>query len=235
MKRLCTICARGGSKGIPGKNLRPLAGIPLIVHSIRQAQQSGLFEVVAVSSDSDDILSVARDAGVDELVRRPADLASDTAAKAPAIRHAVLDVEARRQHSFETLVDLCSTSPLRVPSDIEAAVHLLESTDAANVITGTEARRSPYFNLVETRPDGTVGLSKPVDPPLVRRQDAPVCYDMNASIYVWRRDVFVEDARVFYPSTRLMVMPPERSLDIDSPLDFELVAFLMERARQGTP
>lgn len=231
MKRLCTICARGGSKGIPGKNLRPLAGIPLIVHSIRQAQQSGLFDVVAVSSDSDDILAVARDAGVDELVRRPADLASDTAAKAPAIRHAVLDVEARRQHRFETLVDLCPTSPLRVPSDIEAAVHLLESTDAANVITGTEARRSPYFNLVEARADGTVGLSKSVDPPLVRRQDAPVCYDMNASIYVWRRDVFVEDARVFYPSTRLVVMPPERSLDIDSPLDFELVAFLMERMR----
>lgn len=232
MHRLCTICARGGSKGIPGKNIRPLAGLPLIVHSIRQARDSGLFEAVAVSSDSEDILSVAAQAGADALIERPADLASDTAPKAPAIRHALLEAEGRLGQRFDTLVDLCPTSPLRAPADIQAAVRLLEETDAASVITGSEAHRNPYFNLVEERPDGTVGVSKPCDPPIARRQDAPTCYDMNASIYVWRRDVFVEDPKVFYASTRLFEMPPERSHDIDSLLDFEIVAFLMERARR---
>lgn len=230
MPRLCTICARGGSKGLPGKNIRPLLGLPLIVHSIRQARASGLFDVVAVSSDGADILAVAAEAGADEVIRRPDDLAGDSAPKPPAIRHAVLETEARRNQRYDTLVDLCPTAPLRLAVDIVGAVRLLEESGAASVITGSEARRNPYFNLVEQRPDGTVAVSKAHEPPFNRRQDAPPCFDMNASIYVWRRDDFVRDPKVFHPSTRLYEMPPERSVDIDSALDFEIVAFLMERA-----
>lgn len=229
MTRLCTICARGGSKGVPGKNIRPLAGLPLIAHSIRQARDSGLFAAIAVSSDATAILAAAAEAGADLMIERPAELASDTAGKLPAIRHCVAEAERRLDRRFDILVDLDATSPLRLPEDIRGAVALLEDSGAASVITGSPARRSPYFNLVEERPDGSVGLSKPPPAEVLRRQDAPACFDMNASIYVWRRDVFLAGPRVFYPDTRLFVMPEERSHDIDSELDFAIVEMLLAR------
>lgn len=232
-RRLCTLCARGGSKGVPNKNIRQLHGLPLIAHSIAQARDSGLFEYIAVSSDSPAILEAARVAGADFLVRRPDDMASDTAAKVPAIRHCLLEAERRAGHVFDVLVDLDATSPLRAVDDIRGAVKMLESSDASNVITGTAARRSPYFNLVEMGVEGFVVLSKRLQTPVVRRQDAPQCFDMNASIYAWRRDVFVDHPAVFYPDTRLFEMPEERSHDIDSELDFEWVEYLM-RCRSQT-
>jgi CMP-N,N'-diacetyllegionaminic acid synthase len=227
VKRLCTICARAGSKGVRSKNIRPLAGKPLIAHSLEQARASGLFDAVAVSSDSDEILAIAQRFGATLLVKRPDALASDTAAKLPAIQHALLDCERRLGRRFDVLVDLDATSPLRLPEDIRAAVALLERAPGANVSTGAPARRSPYFNLVEARPDGTVGLSKPPAGAIVRRQDAPPCYDMNASIYAWWTEDFRRAPAVFTPSTRLHTMPEERSLDIDSELDFRIVDFLM--------
>ena len=150
MRRLCTICARGGSKGVPGKNVRLLAGKPLIAHSIAQAHASGLFERVAVSSDNAPILDAARAAGADDLIERPAELATDTAAKVPVIRHAQEAIEARHGR-YDTFVDLDATSPLRIPADIRAAVELLESRRVSSVITGAPSHRSPYFNLVEER------------------------------------------------------------------------------------
>jgi N-acylneuraminate cytidylyltransferase/CMP-N,N'-diacetyllegionaminic acid synthase len=108
----------------------------------------------------------------------------------------------------------------------------LQDSGARNVITGAPARRSPYFNLVEQRTDGSVGLSKPAEPPITRRQDAPRCFDMNASIYVWRVAPFLAQPAVFYPDTRLFEMPEERSIDIDSDLDFALVELLL-RQRQA--
>ena len=102
-------------------------------------------------------------------------------------------------------------------------------TGTRNVITGASAHRSPYFNLVEMRPDRTVGPSKTADPPITRRQDAPRCFDMNASIYAWRVAAFLEHPAVFYPDTQLFEMPQERSVDIDSDLDFALVEFLLRR------
>jgi N-acylneuraminate cytidylyltransferase/CMP-N,N'-diacetyllegionaminic acid synthase len=229
MKRLCTICARGGSKGVKNKNLRPLAGRPLIAHSLEQARVSGLFEAIAVSSDSPAILEAGKTWGADELIERPADLAHDQADKAPAIRHALASVEARRNATFDLLVDLDATSPLRAVEDIRGAVTLLEDSGATSVITAAPARRSPYFNLVELDEDGHVRLCKTPDRAVGRRQDAPPCFDMNASIYVWRRDAFLADPQVFYPDTRLFVMPEERSHDIDSELDFAIVEFLMSR------
>src|SRR5687768_5637382 len=110
MKRVCTICARGGSKGVAGKNLRPLLGRPLIAHSIEQARATGLFEAVAVSSDSAEILEAARAVGADHAIVRPAELATDQAAKLPAIRHALLEVERLRGEAFDVLVDLDATS-----------------------------------------------------------------------------------------------------------------------------
>lgn len=227
--RLCTICARGGSKGVPGKNIRPLQGKPLIAHTIAQARASGLFSAIAVSSDSPEILAAATDAGVDLCIVRPAEMANDTAAKIPAIAHALTQTELHSGARFDVLVDLDATSPLRTPEDIIAAVALLETTGVTNVITGAVAHRSPYFNLVETDPQGVVHLSKTLPEAVVRRQDSPPCYDMNGSIYVWQRDAFLADPRLFYPDTRIYVMPPERSLDIDSELDWAMVEWLMAR------
>jgi N-acylneuraminate cytidylyltransferase/CMP-N,N'-diacetyllegionaminic acid synthase len=227
--RLCTICARGGSKGVPGKNVRALMGVPLIAHSIRQARESGLFDLIAVSSDDQDILIQAQKHGADMVIERPDELASDTAAKVPAIAHAVTSVEAKVGRMFEVIVDLDATSPLRLPSDIAGAVHMLEQTGCSSVITGTPAHRSPYFNLVECDEKGIAKLSKTLPVGIVRRQDSPPCYDMNASIYVWKRDSLISDPRVFYSDTRLYGMPRDRSVDIDDELDFAIVELIMNR------
>lgn len=227
MTRLCSLCARGGSKGVKGKNLRELLGKPLLAWSLEQARASGLFDAIAVSSDSPAILEAAGRFGADLLIERPAEMATDTASKMPAIRHCFTEAERWFGREFDVLVDLDATSPLRLPADIAAAVALLESTGCSNVITGAPARRSPYFNLVEVAPDGVARLSKPPPAEVVRRQDAPPCYDMNASIYAWRRDAFLAEPKVFYPDTRLYAMPEERSIDIDSDLDWRIVEMLM--------
>jgi N-acylneuraminate cytidylyltransferase/CMP-N,N'-diacetyllegionaminic acid synthase len=233
MSRLCTICARGGSKGVKGKNIRLLAGRPLIAHTIEQARASGLFELIAVSSDSAAILDASQRYGADLLVQRPAEMATDTAGKLQAIRHCVQMAETSAGRTFDTLVDLDATSPLRLPGDIVEAVRLLEERSISNLITAAPAHRSPYFNLVEMGDDGVVRLSKPPSGPVLRRQDSPPCFDMNASIYVWRHDALFEDPALFRSDTGLYVMPPERSLDIDSELDFKIVEFLMTEAAKG--
>lgn len=227
LTRLCTICARGGSKGVKGKNVRPLLGKPLIAHSIQQAKDSGLFQAVAVDSDSEQILAIARQWGADYLIKRPDELATDQSAKLPAIRHCVTEAERLFGKSFDVIVDLDATSPLRVPNDIVECVRLLEERGVSNIITGAPARRSPYFNLVEVDELGVAHLSKKLDTTIVRRQDAPLCYDMNASIYVWRRESLFTSPTIFNVDTLLHVMPEERSIDIDSELDYRFVEFIL--------
>jgi len=229
MKLVCTICARGGSKGVKNKNLRPLLGVPLIAHSITQARASKLFDAVVVSSDSEEILRAALEAGADHAVRRPDELATDTAPKLPVIRHCFQEAERLRGTRYDILVDLDATSPLRQPADITDAVRLLDDPAVSNVITAMHSRRSPYFNLVEVDTSGRVGLSKPLPKGIERRQDAPRSYDMNASIYVWRRESLFASDSLFQPGTRLYVMPEDRSIDIDSELDFDFVEFLAKK------
>ncbi|MBJ6359979.1 cytidylyltransferase domain-containing protein [Paenibacillus sp. GCM10012307] len=229
MKRLCTLCARGGSKGVPGKNIRPLLGKPLLAHSLLQAQTSGLFDTIAVSSDSEEILQTALKYGANLLITRPPDLAGDEAAKIPAIAHCAEEAERLTGIKYDTVTDLDATSPLRTIADIAGAVHLLETSEACNVITGHSSRRSPYFNIVEHQPDGSVKLVKTAETPIVRRQDAPRTYDMNASVYVWRRVWLRADYPLFTKRTLLYVMDAANSADIDSELDFLLVEELMRR------
>ncbi|WP_448585437.1 acylneuraminate cytidylyltransferase family protein [Thermaurantiacus sp.] len=230
MTRLATVCARGGSKGVPGKNLAIVGGLPLVAHSVRHAVESGLFEAIAISSDDADIRAAGLAAGATIAVERPADLASDTAGKVPAICHAVLVAEERLERSFATVVDLDATSPLRTVDDVRAAVLLMEKTGAPSVITGCPARRSPYFNQVELRSDGTVAIVKPMDRPVLRRQDSPAVFDMNASIYVWQRDALMHHQAAILPGTRLFVMPEERSHDVDTALDLEIVRLIWNRS-----
>lgn len=226
VKILATICARGASKGLPGKNIRPLLGKPLIAYTIEQALSSGLFEHVVVSTDSNEIAVIAKQHGAEVPFLRPKELATDVSSKLPAIRHVLVESEKLFNKKFDVIVDLDATSPLRVIDDIKNCINLLFENDTPNVITAMLARRSPYFNLIEIDSNGHVNLSKKASKPITCRQNSPKCYDMNASIYVWKRDVLLENDSIFLENTALYVMPMERSIDIDYEVEFNFVEFL---------
>ena len=233
MKRLCTICARGGSKGVKGKNLRHLLGKPLIAHSIIQARESEMFDAIAVSSDSEDILKIAKEWGADHMVIRPPEWATDTAPKVPAIRHCMKEVESRMGITFDTVMDLDATAPLRIIEDIRNSINLLEQSGAENIGSGMPSRRSPYFNLVEMDDLGRIHLSKKPEKPIVRRQDSPQCFDLNASVFAWTRRGLINNDVAIGLDTIFYEMPEERSIDIDNELDFLFVEFVMTRKTQN--
>ena len=225
---LCTICARGGSKGVKNKNIKELHGKPLIAYTIEQAKYSGLFDHIVISTDSDVIASIAKEYGAEVFFKRSAEMASDIAGKLDVIRDAFVRSEEHYHRNFDYLVDLDATAPLRNVEDIINSFKQFQDNDNDNLITAMPARRSPYFNLVEQDKEGKVYLSKTLDSTVVRRQDAPKSYDMNASIYIWKRDVILNEKSLFLEKTGLYVMPEERSIDIDSELDYKFVEFLMK-------
>lgn len=229
MSVLCTICARGGSKGVKNKNIRMMNGRPLIAYTIEQAKTCGIFDHVVISTDSDAIAETAVTYGAEVFFKRDSELASDTAGKVQVIRDAMLKSEAHYGKTYDHHVDLDATSPLRDVNDIRAAYAQFLCDDNDILITAMPARRNPYFNLVEKTADGRVSLSKNLPHGVSRRQDAPKCYDMNASIYIWKREALLECGTLFTDKTGLYVMPEERSIDIDSELDFEFVSYMMRK------
>lgn len=229
--RLATVCARGGSKGVPGKNVRLLAGKPLLAHTIEQAVMSKVFDVIAVTSDSEEILEVARQWGMTHLIRRPAELASDTAPKIPVIRHCALEVEHNLGVTFTTVTDLAVTSPLRAIEDIQGAVALLDRSGASNVVSAQVAPHSPYFGIIERDASGRLVYSKELADVIHCRQDAPICYAMNGAVYVWtRQQLFSDSLKAVGPNTEVFVMPGERSIDIDREVDFRIAECLLGAA-----
>lgn len=226
-KILCTVCARGGSKGVKKKNTKLINGIPLIGHTVSLAVESGLFSDIVVSTDCDEIAEAAVKYDAKVLFKRPENLASDDAAKLPVIRHAFCETERILNTRYDYLFDLDATSPLRIVEDLQGCADMIETGSYCNIITASPARRSPYFNLIEVHPDGVPYVSK--GDKINRRQDSPKCFDMNASIYVWTRDSILTDSSLFNSRTGLYVMPEERSLDIDTELDFAIVSALLEK------
>ena len=224
---IATICARGGSKALPGKNLRPLAGKPLIVHTIEHALACRVIDGVFVSTDDEHIAEVAQRAGAQVPYLRPAELATDEAPKLPAIGHLVAHLE-RSGMSVDTVVDLQPTSPLRRPEDIEAALALLDDADL--VVSVTEPSHNPYYTLAEADAEGRLQLSKPAG--FARRQDAPAVWGLNGSIYVWRRAALTKAIAEGFWSVRAKpyAMPRRRSVDIDDLEDFELAQWLLQRS-----
>ncbi len=232
MNRICSICARGGSKGVPNKNVAVIKNKPLIAHTIEQAKKTSLFDEISVSSDSDEILDISQKWGASFLIKRPIKLATSYSAKLPAIQHNVKEVEKSKNKRFDTIVDLDATSPLREPSDIIKAVSLLEKSDKGeNLVSGCVSRRSPYFNLVELNKDGFVELSKKLDNKIVRRQESPQCFDMNASIYIWKREIFFNVDEILLKNTIMFEMSEEKSIDIDTKFDLDVVNFLFEQGQ----
>ena len=230
MKResvLAIIGARGGSKGVKNKNIRPLLGKPLIAWTIEQAIESELFDHVVLTSDSDEIMQISAQYGADVFFKRPDEYATDTAPKIPAIRHALLESERHFGKRYDYVVDLDATAPLRLISDLVEALQQFEREGYDALITAMPARRSPYFNLVEQGDNGCVDLSKKLDRPISRRQDSPKCFDMNASFDIWKREVLLKSDTLFTGNTGLYVMPEDRSIDIDCELDWRIVELLM--------
>jgi CMP-N,N'-diacetyllegionaminic acid synthase len=226
-KVLAVIGARGGSRGVKNKNIRLLLGKPLIAWTIEQALESGLFDRVVLTSDSEEIMDISMKHGADVFFKRPAELASDTAPKLPSIRHALVETEKRYEKQYEIVVDIDATSPLRSRDDIRIAMELFIAQDYDVLVTAMPARRSPYFNLIEMNASGLVELSKKLEKPINRRQDSPQCFDMNSSFDIWKRDILMRSDTVFTGNTGLYVMPEERSIDIDSELDWRVVEMLM--------
>jgi len=230
MNRVCTILARQGSVGLPGKNIRLLGGAPLVSWSIRHAHATGLFGAVVVSTDDPLVREIALAENVDLVVTRPQELATSTASKIPGIRHAVAEAEATMGQTFDVVVDLQPTSPLRNHEDIHGAVQLLESEPRdVNVVTGCQSHKSPYFDIVEQGDQGFIALVAGAERRIVRRQDAPITYDLNGAVYVWWREHIENVESAISARTRLFLMPGERSVDIDSVLDFHFAEFLWER------
>ena len=227
---IISICARGGSAGLPGKNIRLLQDKPLIAWTIEQARESGLADRIIVSTDSLAIAKVALEFGAEVPFLRPDHLATFDAPKLPVIQHMVEWVESAGT-TVDVIIDLDPTSPLRAVGDIINCVAMLDD-DTDLVITGCESDKNPYFNMVEVAPDGYAGLVCKPQNEVFGRQGAPKVYAMNASIYVWRRTTLT-GSLWSSPRVRLYAMPRERSIDIDHPVDFDLVELIMQKRKMA--
>jgi CMP-N-acetylneuraminic acid synthetase len=232
MKATAFTFARGGSKGLPEKNIRPLWGKPLIAWAIEHALAIKRIERVIVSTDSEEIAAVAREYGAQVPFIRPAELARDDTPEWLAWRHALnylLDIEGALP---EVMVSVPATAPLRLPLDIEKCLDEYGKGNVDMVVTVTDAHRSPYFNMVITNADGTVGLVNPPRSAIVRRQDAPVVYDMATVAYVARPEFVMTHDATFEGRVRAVHVPPERAIDIDTLLDFQIAECLLNIRKQ---
>jgi N-acylneuraminate cytidylyltransferase len=220
------IFARGGSKGVPRKNIKPLAGKPLIAHAIDVALRCPALGQVLVSTDDQEIADVAVRWGAEVPFLRPPELAGDAAPEWLAWRHAIDWVESH-QGKFGIFVSLPTTSPFRTVADVEACMDLLRKhPDTDIVVTVRKAERSPYFNMVKLGSGGEASLVIPPERGIVRRQDAPEVFDMTTLAYVARTAFIKRAAGLFDGKVRVVEVPPERALDIDTPFDFRLAELL---------
>jgi N-acylneuraminate cytidylyltransferase/CMP-N,N'-diacetyllegionaminic acid synthase len=224
---LATICARGGSKGLRGKNIRTLHGKPLIQYTLECARRSARVGRFVVSTDSAEIVEVVRALGYDVSYRRPPELATDTVAKIDAIRHVTEFVEQTDGFFPDLVVDLDIGVPLREPRDIDRAVDALWADPAMDaIVTVYPAERNPYFNMIEQGANGYYGLVRKATPPLVRRQDAPVVFSVTPAVFGWRRGR-MDVTHLYEGRWGVVEMPIERSVDIDTEFEFRLVELLM--------
>ncbi|MGF1606919.1 MAG: acylneuraminate cytidylyltransferase family protein [Rhodothalassiaceae bacterium] len=219
------VFARGQSKGIARKNLQPVGGIPLIAHSIRLARACERIDTVVVSTDDDEIAAVAQAEGAAVPFRRPDDLATDTAPEWLAWQHAVTATQAALG-AFDIFLSLPPTAPLRAMQDVEAVLDALPGCDL--VLTGQAARRHPAFNMVERDDTGLVTLASP-RPGITRRQDAPPLFDLTTVAYATRPAFVMASTGPWQGRVRLVEIPEERAIDIDTPLDLVIANAVWEQ------
>lgn len=236
MRTLITICARGGSKGIPGKNIKTIAGKPLMGYTIdcaRKVQQALGNTDIILSTDSDEIIRVAASLGLETPYRRPAELANDTCGKLDAIDHAWRWAEEYYNCRYDYVLDLDCTAPLRNLEDVLAGFGILEKdAKALDLFSVSPAARNPYFNMVEQKESGYFDLVKDGSA-FTSRQSAPRVYDMNASYYIYRRAFFEQGLRDPNTPLSLVYVMPHRCFDLDEPVDFDFMEYLLENGKLG--
>lgn len=228
---LAVIPARGGSKGVPGKNIRPLAGLPLISHSIRLSQLCAEITKCIVSTDSEEIAAVAREHGAEVPFLRPEALAQDDTPMWPVLQHALTEMESRDRCRYGSVVLLSPTSPARMPEDVSRAVELLEQDeDAVGVVAASQPSFNPRWACIDIAKDGYMRQSFPDGNVYTRRQDVPAVYRINGALYLWRRDHVAnsEAPRYFEMPHRMLEIPESRTIDIDSTHDFRLAELMLD-------
>lgn len=232
MKILCTICARKNSVGIKNKALQKIHDKPLISYTIRQAIKSAIFDKVIVSTDSLKIQQISKYYGATSWFLRPKKLATSNVSKLLVIKHALIESEIHFKTKFDLIVDLDLTSPLRALFDIKQAINLIKKSNKINLFSVCEAKKNPYFNLVEEKLK-KVKLSKNLKVKYFSRQKTPKVYEMNASIYVFKRSFFDKNnLNLFSNKTLLFKMPRNRSVDIDDYFDLQLVKGLLKNDKK---
>lgn len=226
------IFARGGSKGVPRKNIRPFAGRPLIAYAIQSAKKSRFINRLIVSTDDAEIAEVARQYGAETPFMRPARLAMDTSPEWLAWQHAINEIQKENSRQFDVFVSIPATSPLRVPEDIDACIDELLRGDADIVITIKKSERNPFFNMVTLDESGYARVVIRNRFTVERRQDCPMVYDVATVAYAARPDYILHSKSLFEGKVRTVEIPPERAVDIDTELDFRIAEFL-EKERQN--
>jgi len=223
------VFARGGSKGVPGKNLRDLGGMPLIAYSIQTALECTLINRVVVSTDDEKIASVACQYGAEVPFIRPLELAGDCSNEYDSWKHAITTFEEIYREKIDVFVSLPPTSPLRSVTDVENCIREHEETDADIVITVKKATRSPYFNMVSNDEKGYSHLVNlaPDGMRYNRRQDVPVVYDMTTVGYVSSPGFILNSDSIFSGKVKSVLVPDERAIDIDTMLDLKFAKFLI--------
>ena len=230
MNLLITICARGGSKGIPGKNIKPLNGKPLIHYTFKIAKEfAKLYDAdFQVSTDSIEILDCLEELGYQTSYLRPFELATDTSGKVPVIYNALIFAEKLNGKVYDYILDLDVTSPLRTLEDLSNALEKLISVhDAINIFSVSPATRNPYFNMVEEEGNGFVKVVKD-SKGFKTRQEAPAVYDMNASFYIFKKAFFDDGYEKSTTPNSLAYVMNHICFDLDHPLDFTFMEFLLE-------
>ena len=227
------VFARGGSKGIPNKNLQLVAGKSLIERAIDTALASHKVERIIVSTDSTEIAEVAIAAGAEVPFLRPAHLAEDSSSEWFAWRHALAFLNKSDGILPDAMISIPTTSPLRLVSDIDACIEAYYQGGWDTLITVTEAQRNPYFNMVQIDPGGRASIA--VTPPsdIVRRQDSPVLFDICTIAYVVRAEFVLEHDSMWDGRVGTVVIPQERALDIDTPFDLKLAELILNDQAQS--
>jgi CMP-N,N'-diacetyllegionaminic acid synthase len=232
MKILITLCARGGSKGIPGKNIKLIAGKSLIVYSIDLTNKlkEKWKAKVALSTDDSEIKDVAAANGVYTEYQRPDYLANDSAGKIDTIRDLLLYEEELVDYKYDYVLDLDVTSPLRTLEDVEKALEIIiAQPEAKNLFSVNNGARNPYFNMVEENNNGFYSLIKTnLDGSVMTRQAAPKVYDLNASFYWYRRSFFDLDEKSAITDRSLIYEMNHICFDLDHPVDFLFMEYLLQ-------
>lgn len=233
MNILITICARGGSKGIPGKNIKKIGGKPLIAYTIEKAKT--IFpenSIISLSSDSLEIINISKQWGIETDYIRPKNLSGDKVGKIETIKALLLYEEEQRKLHFDYILDLDVTSPLRTQKDIEAAFEILDKDpNAQNIFSVSASERNPYFSMVEQKEDGYYKLVKIASNNILSRQTAPKTYDLNASFYWYRRSFFESNNKIVVSKQSLVYVINHLCFDIDYLTDFEYLEYLIQNRK----